>query len=170
MKVQIILNIDEVINLELYPDIAPITCDNFINLVNKGYYKNTCFHRVIKDFMIQTGGYIIEDNTLKEMPEVNSIKGEFTNNGFKNELKHELGVISMARTSNPDSASSQFFICSGTSTWLDGEYAAFGKTTDEKSNEVVKTIGNMPTMNIGGGFTDFPQYDIHIVDIVILDE
>lgn len=170
MKVQIKLNIEEVINIELYPEYAPKSVANFLELVKKGYYKDTCFHRVIKGFMIQTGGYKIESNTLKELPEVKTIKGEFSSNGFKNDLKHELGVISMARTSDPNSASSQFFICAGTAKWLDGEYAAFGKTCDEQSNEVVLKIAGMPTMNIGGGFSDFPQYDIHIEDVVITEE
>lgn len=169
MKVKITLNIDQVINLELYPEVAPKSVANFIEHVKKGTYKGVIFHRIIKDFMIQTGGYYINDNTLIETPECESISGEFSSNGFENNLKHELGVISMARTSDPNSATSQFFICAGTCTWLDGEYAAFGRTTDEASNEVVLGIANMPTMNIGGGFTDFPQYDIRIVDVEIVE-
>lgn len=169
MKVQIILNIDKVINLELYPEVAPISVANFMELVKKGYYQNTVFHRIINGFMIQTGGYQIKDNTLMEMGETTSIKGEFKSNGFENNLKHEVGVISMARTSDPNSASSQFFICAGNCSWLDGEYAAFGRTTDEESNQVVLDVASMPTMNIGGGFTDFPQYDIKIVDIKVIE-
>lgn len=165
MKVQIKLNTDDVINIELYPEVAPKTVENFMNLVRSGFYKNTVFHRVIKGFMIQTGGYKIENNTLLEQGDASSIPGEFTSNGFKNDLKHELGVISMARTSDPNSASSQFFICSGTANWLDGQYAAFGRTIDEASNEVVLKIANVPTMNIGGGFSDFPTFDIAIEDI-----
>ena len=169
MKVQIILNIDKVINLELYPEVAPISVANFMDLVKKGYYQNTIFHRIIDEFMIQTGGYQIKDNTLFDMEQVPSIKGEFRSNGFENNLKHEVGVISMARTSDPNSATSQFFICAGNCSWLDGEYAAFGRTIDEESNQVVLDIAKMPTMNIGGGFTDFPQFDIRIVDIKVVE-
>lgn len=169
MKIRIKLNTDEVINLELYPEIAPITVENFIKLVNKKFYDGATFHRIINGFMIQTGGYRIENNTLVELEEVASIKGEFSTNGFENNLKHELGVISMARTSNPNSASSQFFICAGTASWLDGEYAAFGRTIDENSNQVVLNIASVPTMNIGGGFSDFPQYDIKIESISVIE-
>ena len=165
MKIQIKLNTEDTIKLELYPEIAPKTVENFIKLVREGYYKNTVFHRIIKGFMIQTGGYKIENNTLLELGEVDSIKGEFATNGFKNDLKHELGVISMARTFDPNSATSQFFICAGTASWLDGEYAAFGKTIDKESNDVILKIANVPTMNIGGGFSDFPTFDVGIIDI-----
>ena len=170
MKVEIKLNIDKSIKLELYPEVAPLSVNNFIKLVKEGYYKDSIFHRIINGFMIQTGGYKIDGNQLLELGETETIKGEFKNNGFENNLKHELGVISMARTSDPNSASSQFFICAGTPSWLDGEYAAFGKTIDEESNEVVLAIAGMPTMNIGGGFTDFPQYDIKIVEIILIEE
>lgn len=169
MKIQILLNTEDVIKLELYPNIAPKTVANFINLVNDNYYTNSVFHRIIDGFMIQTGGYKIENNTLLELGNATCIPGEFKSNGFNNELKHELGVISMARTSDPNSASSQFFICAGTASWLDGEYAAFGKTIDEESNEVILKIAGMQTMNIGGGFTDFPTYDIKILDIKVLE-
>lgn len=165
MKIQITLNTEDTIKIELYPEIAPKTVENFIKLVRAGYYENTAFHRIIKGFMIQTGGYKIENNTLLELGDVPTINGEFASNGFKNELKHELGVISMARTSDPNSATSQFFICAGTATWLDGEYAAFGRTIDEGSNEVILKIASVPTMNIGGGFSDFPTFDIKIIDI-----
>lgn len=169
MKVQIKLNIGEVINLELYPEIAPETVKNFVTLVEQGFYTNTTFHRVIDGFMIQTGGYKIENNTLVELETVKNIKGEFSDNGFSNELKHTLGVISMARTSDPNSASSQFFICANDASWLDGQYAAFGKTIDNESNQTVLKIAKMPTMNIGGGFTDFPQYDINIESIKVVE-
>ena len=117
--------------------------------------------------MIQTGGYLIKDNTLMETPETESIKGEFASNGFNNQLKHELGVISMARTNDPNSASSQFFICSATCPHLNGEYAAFGKVTDEESLKVVLEIRSTETMNIGYGFSDFPIEPIFIKTIVI---
>ena len=104
---------------ELYSDVAPITVENFQNLVKDKYYDGLIFHRVIKDFMIQGG-----QNANKP---VASIKGEFSANGVENDLKHERGVLSMARTSIPNSASSQFFIVHKTSPHLDGNYAAFGK-------------------------------------------
>ena len=111
---------------ELYPEIAPNTVNNFISLVNKGFYNGLIFHRVISGFMIQGGcpkgigiggpGY--------------SIKGEFALTGFKNDLKHEAGVLSMARSMNPDSAGSQFFVMHKNSPHLDGQYAGFGKVTE----------------------------------------
>ena len=116
----------KVIKAELYPDIAPISVANFISLANKGFYNGLIFHRVIKDFMIQGG-----------CPKGNGtggpgycIKGEFTANGVNNPLKHERGVLSMARTAVPDSAGSQFFIVHADSPHLDGQYAAFGKVTE----------------------------------------
>ncbi len=104
--------------LELYPDVAPNTVRNFIHLANSKYYDGSIFHRVIENFMIQGGA---GDGTACE------IKGEFTSNGFKNTLLHDRGVISMARTNYPNSATSQFFIMHATSPHLDGKYAAFGK-------------------------------------------
>ncbi len=116
----------KVIKAELYPDIAPISVANFISLACKGFYNGLIFHRVIKDFMIQGG-----------CPKGNGtggpgycIKGEFSANGVANPLKHERGVLSMARTSVPDSAGSQFFIVHADSPHLDGQYAAFGKVVE----------------------------------------
>ena len=111
---------------ELYPEIAPNTVNNFISLVKKGYYNGLIFHRVIPGFMIQGG---CPDGTGMGGPGY-SIKGEFTQNGFKNDLKHTKGVLSMARTMAPNSAGSQFFIMHQTSPHLDGAYAAFGKITE----------------------------------------
>ena len=114
------------IKAELYPDVAPVTVKNFIDLIKKGFYNGLTFHRVIEGFMIQGG-----------CPRGNGtggpgycIKGEFRANGVKNDLKHERGVLSMARAMDPDSAGSQFFIMHETSPHLDGQYAAFGKVTD----------------------------------------
>ncbi|MBQ7603594.1 MAG: peptidylprolyl isomerase [Clostridia bacterium] len=104
--------------IELYPDIAPITVENFKNLVASGYYNGSIFHRVIKNFMIQGG---------QGKTQAPSIKGEFSANGVQNDLKHVRGVVSMARAKSMDSASSQFFICHGDAAWLDGQYAAFGR-------------------------------------------
>ena len=111
---------------ELYPEYAPETVQNFLDLAESGFYKDLTFHRIYKGFMIQGGstdgmGMAGSDKT---------IKGEFSANGVDNPLSHERGVISMARTNDPDSASSQFFICDADSTFLDGQYAAFGKLTE----------------------------------------
>ena len=108
--------------IALREDVAPITAGNFKGLVSEGFYKDIVFHRVIKDFMIQ-GGYLTSDGGAKT---ADSIVGEFESNGHENNLKHIKGVISMARTSDPDSASSQLFIMHGDAPHLDGQYAAFG--------------------------------------------
>ena len=120
-----------VIDLELYPKYAPITVNNFLKLVDENFYDNLTFHRIISGFMIQ-GGDPLGDGTggSKE-----NIKGEFLANGIDNPLKHTRGVISMARTNNPNSASSQFFIMHQDAPYLDGMYAAFGKVI--KGIEVV---------------------------------
>ena len=116
----------DIIKAELYPEIAPNTVNNFISLVKKGYYNGLIFHRVISGFMIQGG---CPDGTGMGGPGY-SIKGEFSQNGFENNLKHTEGVLSMARSMMPDSAGSQFFIMHHTSPHLDGAYAAFGKVTE----------------------------------------
>ena len=115
-----------VIKAELYPQIAPNTVNNFISLVKKGFYDGVIFHRVISGFMLQGGD---PDGTGMGGPGY-SIKGEFTQNGFQNDLKHEPGVLSMARTMMPNSAGSQFFIMVEQAPHLDGEYAAFGKVIE----------------------------------------
>ena len=112
--------------VELYEDIAPITVANFLKLVDQDFFKGIVFHRVIKDFMCQAGGYFIKEGKYIDMKRAESIVGEFETNGHKNDLKHVLGVISMARTNDPNSASGQFFICSASCAHLDGSYAAFG--------------------------------------------
>ncbi|SET16376.1 peptidyl-prolyl cis-trans isomerase B (cyclophilin B) [Natronincola peptidivorans] len=112
-----------VMKAELYPDIAPNTVNNFVSLIKKGFYNGVIFHRVIPGFMIQGG-----DPEGKGIGGPGySIKGEFSSNSFKNDLKHEKGVLSMARSMHPNSAGSQFFIMVAKSPHLDGEYAAFGK-------------------------------------------
>lgn len=112
----------DVMKAELYPEIAPNTVNNFISLIKKGFYDGVCFHRIIAGFMIQGGD---PEGTGMGGPGY-SIKGEFNSNGFKNDLKHSKGVLSMARTQIPDSAGSQFFIMHADAPHLDGEYAAFG--------------------------------------------
>ena len=120
----------DVIKAELYPEIAPQSVYNFISLIKKDYYNGLIFHRVIKGFMIQGG---CPEGTGMGGPGY-SIKGEFNSNGFKNDLKHTEGVLSMARSMFPDSAGSQFFIMHKNSPHLDGDYAAFGKVIEGMDN------------------------------------
>jgi len=129
----------DVIKAELYPEIAPNTVNNFVSLVNKGYYDGLIFHRVILGFMIQGG---CPDGTGMGGPGY-QIKGEFSQNGCANNLKHDPGVLSMARSMSPDSAGSQFFIMHKTSPHLDGAYAGFGKVTE--GMDVVNKIAETAT-------------------------
>lgn len=129
----------DLIKIELYPEIAPNTVKNYISLVSKGYYDGLIFHRVIKGFMIQGG---CPEGTGTGGPGY-SIKGEFAQNGFENNLKHTAGVISMARSMMPNSAGSQFFIMHQDSPHLDGAYAAFGKVVE--GMDVVNKIADVRT-------------------------
>ena len=129
----------DIMKAELYPEIAPNTVNNFISLINHNFYDGVIFHRVINGFMLQGGD---PDGTGMGGPGY-SIKGEFTSNGFKNDLKHEPGVLSMARTMFPDSAGSQFFIMHENSPHLDGDYAAFGKIIE--GMDIVNKIAEVPT-------------------------
>lgn len=126
-----------IMKAELYPDIAPNTVNNFISLINKGFYNGVIFHRVIPGFMIQGGD---PEGTGMGGPDY-SIKGEFKGNGFENNLKHTRGVLSMARSMDPNSAGSQFFIMVDDAPHLDGQYAAFGKLTEgfDVADRIVKT-------------------------------
>ena len=154
-----------VIKCELYPEIAPESVNNFISLINKHFYDGLIFHRVISGFMIQGG---CPDGTGMGGPGY-SIKGEFKQNGFANDLKHEPGVLSMARAMHPDSAGSQFFIMHKTSPHLDGEYAAFGKIIEgmETVNAIAKTATNyadrplqdqrIKTMTVDTFGVDYPE-------------
>ena len=144
------------IEVELYKDAAPITVDNFVKLTNKGFYNGLTFHRIIRGFMIQGG-----------CPKGNgtggpgySIKGEFSANGVNNPIKHERGVISMARAMDPNSAGSQFFIMHQAAPHLDGQYAAFGKVT--KGIEVVDAIASVQT-----NYFDAPLQKVVIKSIKI---
>lgn len=139
------------IKAELYPDIAPNTVSNFIYLIEKGFYDGLIFHRVIKNFMIQGGD---PEGTGMGGPGY-AIKGEFNLNGFENNLKHERGVLSMARSFMPDSAGSQFFIMHQDSPHLDGQYAGFGKVIE--GIEVVDKIAEAKTNR-----QDRPKKDIKI--------
>ena len=146
----------DIMKAELYPEVAPNTVRNFVDLINRGFYDGLIFHRVIPGFMIQGGcpegmgiggpGY--------------SIKGEFSRNGFKNDLKHTKGVISMARAMSPDSAGSQFFIMVGEFNNLDGQYAAFGKVIS--GLDIVKNISKVATDN-----NDKPKEAVVIESITV---
>ena len=136
---------DGVIKVELFPEIAPNTVNNFIYLVRKKFYDDLIFHRVIRGFMIQGG---CPQGTGRGGPRY-TVRGEFAQNGFPNALKHTRGVISMARANHPDSAGSQFFIMHQDAPHLDGQYAAFGKVTE--GMDIVDSIANTKT-----NFTDAP--------------
>ena len=151
--VRITMDSGKVIRLELYPETAPITVENFLDLVKKGFYNGLTFHRIISGFMIQGGD---PDGNGMGSPGY-SIKGEFKSNGVDNPLKHEKGVISMARSMDPNSAGSQFFIMHEAAPHLDGQYAAFGKVIE--GLDVVDEIASVET-----GFQDAP------VDKVIMEK
>lgn len=152
-----------IIKAELYPDIAPITVANFVKLCNESFYDGLIFHRVIPDFMIQGGGYDSQNNAKETAP----IKGEFSSNGVENGLKHTRGVLSMARTSVPDSASSQFFIMHADYPSLDGQYAAFGMVTE--GLEVVDKIATTETTTLNRMFADYPTTPQVIKTIRVVD-
>ncbi|ASK64475.1 peptidylprolyl isomerase [Virgibacillus phasianinus] len=166
--VTITMENDEQIKIELYPKIAPNTVNNFISLVEKGFYDGLIFHRVIPEFMIQGGD---PKGTGTGGPGY-SIKGEFSSNGFENELKHERGVISMARSQDPDSAGSQFFIMVKASPNLDGEYAAFGKVVEGmdtvdaivsvERNDADKPLEDqrMKTVKVDTNGKDYPKPEV----------
>ncbi len=142
------LSSGENITVELYPDAAPITVENFKQLVASGFYNGLIFHRVISGFMIQGG----DPTGTGTGGSKKTIKGEFSANGVTNPISHKRGVISMARTQMPNSASSQFFICHADSTFLDGQYAAFGEVIDGIEN--IDKIASVKT-----DFRDKPYED-----------
>ena len=150
---------------ELYPEFAPKTVENFLALAEKNFFAGLIFHRVIKGFMIQGGGYTASFDD-RETP---SIRGEFKANGFmENTLKHTRGVLSMARTSDPDSASSQFFVMHADAPHLDGQYAGFGKLVD--GFDVLDKIATTRTGSIGFYMQDVPRDTIEIETIEVLPE
>lgn len=156
MKATITMESGDKMVLELYPEKAPITVENFKALADKGFYNGLIFHRVIAGFMIQGG---CPEGTGMGGPGY-TIKGEFAANGVSNDLKHTRGVISMARTNAPNSAGSQFFIMHENAPYLDGQYAAFGKMTE--GFETLDEIANTKT-----DFSDKPMYDQKIESIVV---
>ena len=158
MKAIIEMENGGVMTLDLYPETAPKTVENFVKLAKSGFYDGLIFHRVIRDFMIQGG-----DPTGTGMGGPGwKIKGEFRANGVKNDLKHTRGVISMARSSHPDSAGSQFFIMHKDAPHLDGQYAAFGKMTDgfDTLDEIAETSTD---------FSDRPRKPQKIKTVIIED-
>ncbi|MGN0182359.1 MAG: peptidylprolyl isomerase [Candidatus Ornithomonoglobus sp.] len=160
---EIVLTNGEIIDIELYPDLAPKTVANFVKNVNEEFYTGTIFHRVIDGFMIQGGGYD-EDCKLKSVSE--TVEGEFEDNGIENPLSHERGVISMARTSEPNSASTQFFIVQTDSTYLDGQYAAFGRVT--AGMEIVDEIAASPkAKDAPSGFSDLTE-PVYVIDSITI--
>ena len=158
MKAQITMENGGKITIELYPEIAPITVENFAGLVRDGFYDGLIFHRVIAGFMIQGG----DPMGIGIGGSGKNIKGEFRANGIENNLSHERGVISMARSQMFDSASSQFFICHDDATFLDGQYAAFGRVTEgmETVDEIAMVRTNMQ---------DKPLYDQRMEKVEIIE-
>ena len=149
---------------ELYPEYAPKTVENFVKLASEGFFAGLIFHRVIRGFMIQGGGY----TASFEDKETASIRGECAANGcMKNTLRHTRGVLSMARTSNPDSASSQFFVMHADAPHLDGQYAGFGKLID--GYDVLDKIATCKTGSMGYYMQDVPRDTIEIESIDVLE-
>ena len=158
MNIEITMKNGGVIKAELYPEVAPITVENFVKLIKDNFFDGLIFHRVIAGFMIQGGGFT-PDGVQKH---ADSIKGEFDSNGVPNSLLHTRGVLSMARTMFPNSASSQFFIMHEDAPHLDGQYAAFGKVTE--GLDIVDEIANCAT-----DFSDKPIEDQVIESIRLAD-
>jgi len=149
---------------ELYPEFAPETVKNFLGLIDRNFFDGLIFHRVIKGFMIQGGGY---DKYFEEQPTA-QIKGEFAANGYpQNTLKHVRGTLSMARTSDPNSASSQFFIMHEDAPYLDAQYAAFGKLID--GFDVLDDIAGVRTGRLGY-FDDVPREAVVIESINVVED
>ena len=163
-KIKIVVKDFGTMTAELYPDKAPKTVENFLGLVKSGFYSGLIFHRVISGFMIQGGGY----NEAFGETDAPAIKGEFAANGFpQNDLKHTRGVLSMARTNNPNSASSQFFIMHQNAPYLDRQYAGFGAVIE--GIEVVDKIAAVPTGRMGW-FDDVPRVPVVIEKMEVIEE
>ena len=163
-KIQITVRDYGTMTAELYPEKAPETVRNFLALAEKGFFNGLVFHRVIKGFMIQGGGYTADFSEKRAAP----VKGEFRANGFMaNDLHHAPGVLSMARTNDPNSASSQFFIMHGDAGYLDSQYAGFGKVTD--GLEIVDRIASVKTGRMGW-FDDVPKTPVVIDKIERIEE
>lgn len=164
-KIQIIVKNYGTMTAELYPEMAPKTVENFLKLAKEDFFAGLIFHRVIEGFMIQGGGY----DAQMEHKECEAIKGEFAANGFAaNTLKHDRGVLSMARTGDPDSASSQFFVMHAKAPHLDGQYAGFGKVTE--GLDILDKIATCETGNYGWYMQDVPKDTIEIETIKVIEE
>ena len=161
-KIQITVRDFGTMTAELYPAKAPKTVANFLSLIEKGFFSGMIFHRVIKGFMIQGGGF---DESFQQK-KADSIRGEFIANGFmQNDLRHTRGVLSMARTADPDSASSQFFVMHKDAPHLDAQYAGFGKVIE--GLEVIDSIANVKTGRMGW-YDDVPKTPVVIDKIEII--
>lgn len=164
-KIEIVVKNYGAMTAELYPEFAPKTVENFLSLAEKHFFDGLIFHRVIAGFMLQGGGY---DETMQER-ETPAIRGEFRANGFAaNTLAHTRGVLSMARTNDPNSASSQFFIMHEAAPYLDGQYAAFGKVI--AGDEVIDKIAAVKTGNYGWYMQDVPQTPVVIETIRVTEK
>mgnify|MGYP000025325196 FL=1 len=149
---------------ELYPEMAPLTVANFVALAEKNFFDGLIFHRVIKGFMLQGGGY---DENMQER-DAGAIRGEFAANGFgQNTLRHKRGVLSMARTGDPNSASSQFFVMHADAPHLDGQYAGFGKVIE--GEDVIDKIANVRTGNYGWYMQDVPTEPVVIETVKVIE-
>ncbi len=163
-KIKIIVRDFGEMTAELYPDKAPNTVKNFLSLIEKDFFCGMIFHRVIKGFMIQGGGF---DEHFKQK-KADAIKGEFLSNGFmQNDLRHTRGVLSMARTADPDSASSQFFVMHMDAPHLDAQYAGFGKVIE--GLDVIDKIASVKTGRVGW-YDDVPKTPVVIDKIEVLKD
>ena len=164
-KIKIELSNGKSMTVIIDEETAPITAQNFLKYVDDGFYTDTIFHRVIPQFMIQGGGFVEGGMGIEDKPATYpAIKGEFLSNGFKNPIKHQPGVISMARTQVKNSATSQFFICVADCSFLDGQYASFGQLADEESLQVACDISKVKTHS-WGYYDDIPNEPIVIKSI-----
>ena len=164
-KIIIELEDGRVMRATLDEKTAPISCENFLKYVDDGFFSGVIFHRVIPGFMIQGGGYEAYGKGLAEKEgKYAPIKGEFAINGIQNDIKHQPGTLSMARTNDPNSATSQFFICVDDCSFLDKQYAGFGSLDDEESLQVAIDISTVPTHN-WQYFGDIPDSPIIIKSI-----
>ena len=163
-KIKIVVRDFGEMTAELYPDKAPNTVKNFLSLIERGFFEGMIFHRIIKGFMIQGGGFD-ESFTQKQ---ADAIRGEFIANGFmQNDLRHTRGVLSMARTADPNSASSQFFVMHRDAPHLDAQYAGFGKLTD--GFDVLDAIASVKTGRMGW-YDDVPKTPVVIDRVEIIEK
>lgn len=153
---------------ELYDESAPKTVEHFLSLVHENFFKNLIFHRIIDGFMVQGGAYYVDNtHTLQLKPCAKKVNGEFIENGVMNDIPHKLGTLSMARTDDVNSATSQFFICLDDCDFLNDKYAAFGRLIDVDSVGTLVKIAKMPTHALNDMFKDFPK--VINEDIIISD-